>query len=411
MIRTSRSAIASLQSCNRRRYWEYEAPSGPDGQKGWERRRLALPLATGSYVHKVVEGLLKGTEPAEAILAAKTAYLAEAISREVEGEQETLQSRLVQEQAALIEAIGWGWHRTRLHRLLEEYEVVDVEREEQTELAHDVVLLSRSDAVLRRRSDGRLFVYNPKTAANPSDRRWIANWEVDMQLMTEVLAVERRLGERVYGVLIEGFDKGARVSEKDSVGTITGWRQSSPLIYGYKQDADPPLVPITLYDHEYTRRKGWKRFPVWEEEFGKSSIPGVANQFAGQFPRWEKGSGLMRSPIEWWVNWIPLETVEAQFVPLPPIMRDERSVESCVRQVVAMERRIEMSMMDISLRVPSQLEQALDEHFPQSFHACLFPSRCQMFEICHTPGVASDVAGSGLYQPRVSNHPEASEAE
>jgi hypothetical protein len=383
-IITTQSAVKAFLACNRRRWLEYEALNDK-GTRGWERKKLSLPLATGSGAHRFVEALLLGVDVATAVQEAKDEYIAQAIARGVEGEADTQENKLVQEQGALIEALGWGWARVRLPKLLAEYDVIDVEREEFTALSDDVGLASRSDAVLRRKSDGRLFVYNPKTVSNPSDARWQLQWEVDMQLMTETLAVERRLGESIYGVLIEGFDKGIRVQEKNELGEKIGYRQSSPLIYGYKCEANPPLVPQTIYDFEYTRKKGWRRFPVWEEKFGHAA-------------------NLDYSPIAYWVNWLPVELIEAQFVPLPPIMRDERAVESVVTQIVAIEEQVR-TRRDAVENISGDNTRALDLAFPQNFHSCLYPSRCGMFDLCHTSGVGDDPAGSGLYQARESNHP------
>ena len=53
-----------------------------------------------------------------------------------------------------------------------------------------------------------------------------------MQLMTELLAAERRHGQQFGGVIIEGLIKGRRMPEKDSDGNVTAYRDSTPLLYG-----------------------------------------------------------------------------------------------------------------------------------------------------------------------------------
>jgi hypothetical protein len=60
----------------------------------------------------------------------------------------------------------------------------------------------------------------------------LKSWEVDMQLMTELLAAERRHGQQFGGVIIEGLIKGRRMPEKDSDGNVTAYRDSTPLLYG-----------------------------------------------------------------------------------------------------------------------------------------------------------------------------------
>ena len=366
MIVTSRSAVATYQQCPRRRYWQYEAPNGT-ATPGWESRRLAIPLVTGIYVHKGLEAALKGEAATVAAGHAKAAYLEEVEKRGLAVEEGTDEKAVVEEQAAHVEALVLAWCRVRLPKWQEQYEVVEIEVEDRVPLSEDVVLAVRADAIVRRLLDGRMFVVNFKTVAQ-ADERWLRGWEVDMQLMTELLAAERRHGHEFGGVIIEGLIKGRRMPEKNATGDVTGYRDTTPLLYGYKCDADPPLVPLQ-YQWEYTKRKGWYRFPAWKENYGT-------------------GAGL-----DYWINWLPEEVVEGQFTVVPPIMRDAARIESKVRQIVAIEQNIQQG-----------LKRSLDVAFSQNEHSCLWPSRCPMWSMCWDAGVAEDPAGSGLYQPRVDHH-------
>jgi len=450
LILTSNSAYGTWHSCQRRRWWAYEALSdSASGARGWERQRLSLPLSTGGWCHRVAQGFftleimrqaapdafisvptwdwvpeghLHPTDASGVISAALAGYCSEARERgldlglQMDGSlpEEKFVERTIAEQAALLEAFGWAFLRVRLPRLLEEYELLDVEREEYTLLSGDVGLQSRCDAVLRRRSDQRLFIYNLKTSGNP-DKRWKDSFEVDAQLMTETLAVERRLGERVYGVIIDGFDKGVRVEldfqtlkERPKAEAEKWVGQRSRLIYGYKCE-DIPGRP-TLYDYEGTTRKGWGKFAVWEEAFAHveqhsqklekaylETFKGPNAQLDGVNVDMAGGMGPMSS-VEYWVNWIPQEQVEAAFVTLPPIMRSDRTVESAVRQMVSVEQQIRVNR-DIVERHP----ETLDAWFPQNFRSCVYPSRCAFYELCH--GNAADDPASNGFQPRTANHP------
>lgn len=454
-IITSNSAYGTFMTCPRKRWWAYEAPSGPSyagvtdqnsaekelalvmhpETRGWERQRLSLPLSTGGWSHKIAQGLLllqvisaswqigsdglvarlaaslsdwckdlelEGqkvpTNAPEAIMACVEGYKAEVRQRgldlglTMDGQlpEERFVERTIAEQSALLEAFGWAYQRVRVPRLLEEYEIIGIEQEEFTLLSGDVGLQSRCDAVLRRRADQRLFIYNLKTSGNP-DKRWHDQFEVDSQLMTETLAVERRLGERVYGVVIDGFDKGVRVEmdfqtlkERPKDGSEKWYGQRSRLIYGYKCE-DIPGRP-TLYDYEGTTRKGWGKFAVWEEEFPFAHVGEMKNYL---------------SPVQYWVNWLPIEQVEAAFITLPAIMRSDRAVESAVRQIVSVEKDIRERRDRIELFEISQA--LLDEEFPQNFRSCVYATRCQYFGLCHEGG-ADDPASNG-FVPRKSNHP------
>lgn len=390
-IVTSRSAVAAYQRCNRLRYWQYEAANGT-ATAGWERRRLAIPLVTGIFVHAGLEKLLGGLDATTAASSARTAYLEEVTNRGLAVEEGTDESAVVEEQAAHVEALVLAWCRVRLPRWQEDYEVVEVEAEDRVPLSEDVVLASRADAVVRRKADHRMFVVNFKTVAQ-ADERWLRGWEVDMQLMTELLAAERRHGAEFGGVIIEGLIKGRRMPEKGADGAVTGYRDSSPLLYGYKCDADPPLTPLQ-YQSEYTKRKGWRRFATWKEEFAGVHISPKETHEASV------DGNIYRSPLDYWIHWLPEEIVEAQFTVVPPIMRDAGRIEHKVAQIVQIERNI-TDGMDY---VPLGGEDALDRFFPQNEHSCVYPSRCGMYDICHVGNVGVDVAGSGLYQPRTDHH-------
>lgn len=449
-ILTSNSAYSAFQDCPRKRWWGYEAISQYKGHflpeiRGWERKSLSLPLATGGWIHRVAQGLflthgivkdwasvkrlavslsgwckelwLEGvrvpTDSSTVILACLEGYLNEARTRgldlglQMDGSvaEEAVAERVIEEQGALLEAFGWAFLRVRLPQLLEEYELVDVEREETSLLSADVGLQGRCDAVLRRRSDQRLFIYNLKTSSNPSDKRWQDHWQVDQQLMTETLAVERRLNERVYGVIIDGFDKGQRV--RMDYHTFKEVRQPktyspqfahhyvsheqalayegqrSRLIYGYKCEETVPGRP-TLYDYEGTTRKGWEKFAVWQE------------QFCHQAPT---------TAVQHWIEWLPQEQVEASFVTLPPIMREDRKLEAMVRQMVATERGIRKNrelVEQCAMPNSNQYNEYLDITSPQNFHSCHYPSKCWAYAICH-----EDVnpEQDDRFVPRKANHP------
>lgn len=385
MIVTSRSAVAAFQRCPRLRYWQYEAENSTS-TPGWERKALAIPLVTGIYVHQGLEQALKGESPASAAGHAKAAYLGEVEKRGLAVEEGSDEQAVIEEQAAHVEALVLAWCRVRLPKWLEEYELVEVEAEDRVPLSEDVVLAVRADAIVRRKYDHRMFVVNFKTVGT-ADERWLRGWEVDMQLMTELLAAERRHGHEFGGVIIEGLIKGRRMPEKDSDGNVKGYRDSSPLLYGYKCDADPPLVPLQ-YQWEYTKRKGWYRFPTWREPF-QGSVAGFGNVSY-------EASRL--SPIEYWINWLPEEVVEAQFTVVPPIMRDEQKIESKVVQIATMEKQIRAGVLAVESGV------SLDATFPQNEHSCVYPSKCAMYDMCFTGNVASDPGGSGLYVPRTDHH-------
>lgn len=381
-ITTSRSANAAYLKCPRLRYLQYEAPNGT-ATPGWETRKLALPLATGIYTHEAVEGLMLGMTQHEAAAKAVASYKEEAAARGMDVEQGAVEGAVVEEQAAYIEAVTHAFARVRLPYWQREYDLVECEQEDRVPLSDDVTLAVRADAIVRRKADGRMFVVNFKTVGS-ADERWMRQWEVDMQLMTELLAAERRHGGEFGGVLIEGIVKGPRVkvdanlSEiRDSGKEVAGVITRNKLLYGYKRDADPPLKPLE-YSSESQRAKGWYKFPTWREHF-----PSAAGM----------------TSLEYWVNWLPLEVVEDQFISVPPIARDATRIRSKVTQIISIERLVDAGAQAVR-KVPGML----DECFPQNERSCTYPGRCAMYDACWVGNVAEDMAGSGLYVPRKDHH-------
>src|SRR5882757_844347 len=167
-ILTSNSAYSTAMACMRRRWWAYEAENNTpilDGEatRGWERQRLSLPLSTGSWCHRVEQGLLiiasgLNLKPLWAELMAEAqddrpdlsighleafmapsstnwiGYCAACYQKEarrrgldlgltMDGQlpEEKFVERTIAEQSALLEAFGWAYQRVRVPRILEEY--------------------------------------------------------------------------------------------------------------------------------------------------------------------------------------------------------------------------------------------------------------------------------------------------
>jgi hypothetical protein len=134
------------------------------------------------------------------------------------GGRKVFDDYLWQEQSSLVEGMVRAYARRRLRPLLEEFEVLEVEREGEWELAtgdygagagylkygenwagelsdpYSIAFMSRPDALLRSRVDNSLYLMSFKTAAT-WDRRKELDAQHDMQGLSEGVEVERRLGE------------------------------------------------------------------------------------------------------------------------------------------------------------------------------------------------------------------------
>ena len=266
-IHTDRSRIETYQRCNRLRWLEYH-----EAQGGLSPAKKSLPLAVGGSVHKGLESLLLGHGEDAAVLAALDDFathrsalalditeqsamaavidpkdagfgaqlaataaelgmspddpsLMELLGRQRNSAAE-FDGWLFSEQSALVEGMVRAYARRRLAPLLAEFEVLEVEREGDWELAaydtrcmpdrgfcskcgralDDAVnlpycakgsvelrFMSRPDALLRSRADGNLYILSFKTAAT-WDVRKARDAEHDMQGLSEGVEIEKRLG-------------------------------------------------------------------------------------------------------------------------------------------------------------------------------------------------------------------------
>lgn len=273
---TDRSRIVTHQRCDRRRFLEYE--EGPRGM-GIQPSRTALPLLVGGAVHAGLAELLSGTQSMinaspigafdwmadgarieeAAVAAALAEFNRSATAIELDhseqqamqptqaaqafNEQVIAQARelgmpldglgegvareqalsefdryLRAEQQALVEGLVRAYSRRRLQPLLEQFEVLEVEREGSWKLSEwqrtndpvDVLtndrglipykenvelwFMSRPDALLRERQSNELYLLSYKTTG-AWDTRKARDIEHDMQGLSEGVEVERRLGE------------------------------------------------------------------------------------------------------------------------------------------------------------------------------------------------------------------------
>lgn len=149
-----------------------------------------------------------------------------ALAERVQASQSDFERYLAQEQAALVEAMVRAYARRRLRPLLEQYEVLEVEREGEWKLSQwyedhefdpmdgnhcihcgnhredaygsgcsrELWFMSRPDALLRERQSNQLFILSFKTTGS-WDIRKERDAQHDMQGLSEGVEVERRLGE------------------------------------------------------------------------------------------------------------------------------------------------------------------------------------------------------------------------
>ena len=389
MIRTDRSRCEEYERCPRARYLHYEK----DG--GVERVSQSVPLILGSLIHEPLSRILEPgrVDPIEAIIEeAKQKYLATVGERglfldyfdgsdAMAGKVVDPTAWQVEEQLSLLEGIVLAWVKVRLPKILDEYDVLMVEKECPFQLSPDILFMTRADAVLRRKATHELFVLNFKSTSD-ANSTWREQWRLDQQTLSEVLGVEAVMGERVAGVLIEGLVKGRRnVQWPRESGN---WYHNSPLIWCWKNAGAAPFPSSYATSYEYE-----------DAATGKTHRLGKG---------WERALVVREMGIKAWLEQLEAQSPELlaqQFISLPPILRSDYEIECWKKATIAQEGQIAGN----SLMVMGETN--LDSLFPMhtSHGNCLRPGKCQFFDLCHGVG---DMEDPLQFRKRKPNHPQES---
>lgn len=272
VFKTSRSRHSDWLRCNRARWWLHEA-----GGTGYESVKVAIPLATGGSVHIGVAELLRGRGTEAAVNAAIDDYEQKVSGRGLDLADLESQSFVFGEQKALVEALVRLAGMRVVPRILEIYEVLEVERLDTVEMAGgrcrtcngagfvdvnpggipegegcpdcslyggpSVVWRSIPDALLRKRDDGGLYILSWKTASEvPRDD----DARVDHQGLSEAWSVEKRLEQYWHdwstGIGVDG---------------LVAWTDSGRPEWFYQRAGG--VVPKEINGELYNSVE----FPVW----------------------------------------------------------------------------------------------------------------------------------------------------
>jgi len=393
-IFTDRTRIETYETCPRKRWWLFEV-----GGRGLEPVRLvAWPLLTGSLIHKGIEMVLKGTPLAPAIYHLQREY-EDAVRDYLDAlaeEARPTEAAEFRENLDLVEALVRGWIAVGLPRLLADYEILAVEQEGQATFLVDgceIALLTRSDLIVKRLTDGVPLLVNFKSVADPSSN-WREQWRYDVQTFSEVLAVEQQLGEKLGGVIVEGLVKGKRLDYPQGSGQ---WYFNSPLTHCWYRSGEAELGTP-----EWAPRYEW----VCAEPHGR--CPGGATHRLGKGFRKVRVSEAYPGGVEAWLAYLlgtDRELVEQQFLQLPPILRSDYDIDEW--RTSALPREVEIHRAAALADAAEGVERLrlLRRSFPKhTAHGnCLRPSKCAAFELCW--GTAAEEPLLSGFQWRVPNHP------
>lgn len=376
-MKTSRTAITTYQNCPRKRYFQFHHRLSGSDLDGIEPRRQAVPLVWGNALHAGVASLLLGHSADVAVADALLAYAQQCQDREFDLDDLESQSFVYAEGKALIEGFIRAWAIARLPDFAGTYEVLEVEQEGLwQDWAEGIDLAYRPDALLRRRNTGEFYVFNLKSSYAWGEREQKAS-RYNVQGLSELAALENRLGEKIAGIQDEIFIKGSRLVRKK--GDNEKW-QMTFLVHPWLKSG------ITSDDDAW----GWQ---YYFEKNGRNTSLG--NSYS-RVSVWEHMS------MKEWVEMLSNGGVQDSFplselfaTPIPH-ERNSTEVDEWLVQAQAQEQRVLEDLQGLTgLRLQTK--------FPMYRHSCFSYQRtCPYAAICHERLDPE----CGLYVPRVDHHAE-----
>jgi hypothetical protein len=474
-VYSDRSRLLTYQHCNRERYLEFHLLG-----TGVRRNRIAIPLLQGSCVHigrahmlnqiidlgpECVRPDLKVDVDA-AVKAALDEYKAELANRGLDVELGEDAQAVVDEQVALTEGLLRAYAKAGLPRLLEQYRVLEVEREDlwerftsvpmHTSIAADgksgslymtdyVDFQSRADALLQERQTGDLYIDSLKTAAQYDHRKDEENRH-DVQGLPEAAVVERRLRQDYEHLVNGATDPQAGIALPSP--SYCEWIRSltaSPRIMGIQMTFLVKGIRRQAYEgapfQTYSPLlRGYYREGVTEREFAWKAEtpcpgPGHVLKQSKKGPILCEGKKFHKLGVDWvpfdtyrgegldivggvkgWVEMLSSGTVQPDagdpfeaIIQSPlPYFRQDRDMADWIEQAQAIEGDVAAKVTELErIRVeePSRLRSALNVLMPQNRRSCDWPSKCQMQEICFgDPSSLTSPFSTGLYQIRLPHH-------
>jgi hypothetical protein len=284
-----------------------------------------------------------------------------------------------------------------------------------------ITLRSRADALLRKRSDGSLYVWSLKTANGWDKRQENANRH-DVQGISEMVCIEYRLRrvaddpERAGGLLPTG-QVAPRVDGTQMTYLIKGRRELNEKLNVY-QIKNGLLHPWAidaglLGEKEYAHSYWYKCELPHQKGTTKGGKPimceGNANHRLND--SWQQVNIWEQMTIKEWVAKLLAGEVQPS-LPLPtvvinpvPYFRNDVEVEDWLEQVKAQEETAQLGVELVKLAKANNDEAGvrslLNIHFRQHRNRCDYPYKCAMQDICWGPSaIADDPVGSGLYRLR-----------
>lgn len=431
--------VVSTTGCDYRRWLGQHA--GAHGT-GWRYVSHAVPLATGTGIHKgvqlVAEWILdwQAAHANQRLLEIPRAVVAWAATEAAEryaarararGLQLTLTDAttsemteaLIVEQATLIEAVTWVWAVVHLPALLQEYVLVAVEPEDVVVMdctcglgdgisdvgLHDargcagIYYQAKCDQ-LWRKIDRQTLTYVEFKGWGSVNLYKRAKWKTNGQLILNMEAASRRYGVGVDEAFVVALIKGWRGRDRGAPPTEPKY-QHTPLIYGYYDEGNPPLRPPqfaaqyttldALTGKQHRLPSTFKKLPIWQMPLTASREGATA--------------------VETWIvdHCTPKVLAEAIEV-LGPFQRNVLQVPRSILAVRAEERRFRADVDYLREQGAVMPDHPLvDQVIARSWECLSYDGiPCEGTRVCfYEPGWENPEAMGGFERRRPHHEPEA----
>jgi hypothetical protein len=248
--RFSNSHAAAYAECQRKAFYRY-----------YYDKTGIVPVVSdvaqdlGTNVHLMLSKMLEGKGIEDVIMEGRKAWTGDS-------------SYESQRAWALAEGLARGYYLVRLPALLEEFEILATEEEEELDLGDGIIQMIRIDGKMRRKSDDSLWALEFKTTGT-NKQDYIEGWRYSNQSLTHLMAIDRKYGKRAEGVRFEFLYKGYKQKDK----------MYSPFVKGdiWQSQSMPEIIANMPEDELYgqffskevfrsaSEEERWNRQTVYEQ--------------------------------------------------------------------------------------------------------------------------------------------------
>lgn len=207
----SRSRKICGDTCQRKRYWNYEhAGTGIVGPGS------NLRAARGIAVHAILEAAQRGEDIARATEDAKLQFSTDFLSLETLQGWEYDRAHTLKEQCFFLDVASRTVVPSIAQRLADEYNILLVEGVHTVPLVEDVVnWYSREDALLKSKADGSRWLFSFKTVEDFQPWKHLEGATYALQNVTEPWAAMKDGYEDIKGVAMLWFEVGTSKVNKE----------------------------------------------------------------------------------------------------------------------------------------------------------------------------------------------------